>query len=434
MNQSKFAVSRFENRNGVISWRVDGRLHGVRFRKNFKTKEEAAAEKSSLELKALQADSGIRSATTFLTDAQLREAEDAFRRVEGRAHSLLEYLDCGLTNFREPNRQKLLADAVADYVATKTVAHERTLLSMRQLRSITNELDVLKRHFPKGPVSQFTPAILLPYLERGKPSLKTYNNRRGLLSTFFKFAFQKDWLATNPVEKTPHYRINHRRGSATTITAEHAAKLMTYLETYENGELVPYFALCLFAGIRPCVRFGEITKLQATSVRLDTGVIHIEPEVSKVRMKRLVTIQPNLAAWLRSYPLDRFPIIPPNSMNTRRKSAPSLASPTTYCGTRSFRCSWPNSDRWVKRHCRPAIPKALSANTTSTSRAQPRRPSSSPLPQNSARHPKSRRIAKRRRHRSRFPHPPLTSKSLVDARRQLHGNDAFNSHHLQSAH
>lgn len=319
MNQSKFAVSRFENRNGVISWRVDGRLHGVRFRKNFKTKEEAAAEKSSLELKALQADSGIRSATTFLTDAQLREAEDAFRRVEGRAHSLLEYLDCGLTNFREPNRQKLLADAVADYVATKTVAHERTLLSMRQLRSITNELDVLKRHFPKGPVSQFTPAILLPYLERGKPSLKTYNNRRGLLSTFFKFAFQKDWLATNPVEKTPHYRINHRRGSATTITAEHAAKLMTYLETYENGELVPYFALCLFAGIRPCVRFGEITKLQATSVRLDTGVIHIEPEVSKVRMKRLVTIQPNLAAWLRSYPLDRFPIIPPNSMNTRRK-------------------------------------------------------------------------------------------------------------------
>lgn len=319
MNPTKFAVSRFENRNGVISWRVDGRLHGVRFRKNFKTKEEAAAEKSSLELKALQADSGIRSATTFLTDAQLREAEDAFRRVEGRTHSLLEYLDCGLANFREPNRQKLLVDAVADYVATKTVAHERTLLSMRQLRSITNELDVLKRHFPKGPVSQFTPAILLPYLERGKPSLKTYNNRRGLLSTFFKFAFQKDWLATNPVEKTPHYRINHRRGSATTITAEHAAKLMIHLETYENGELVPYFALCLFAGIRPCVRFGEITKLQATSVRVDTGVIHIEPEVSKVRMKRLVTIQPNLAAWLRSYPLDRFPIIPPNSMNTRRK-------------------------------------------------------------------------------------------------------------------
>ena len=48
-------------------------------------------------------------------------------------------------------------------------------------------------------------------------------------------------------------------------------------------------------------------------------MIHIEPEVAKVRMKRLVTIQPNLAAWLHAYPLDRFPIIPRNAQKIRRK-------------------------------------------------------------------------------------------------------------------
>ena len=319
MNQTEFAVRRFENRNGVTSWRVAGLLHGVRIRKNFKTKEAAAAEKAMLEIGALQATAGMRAATTFLSDAKLREAEDAFRRLDARPRSLLFYLDYALANYREPDQQKPLADAVAEYYATKKTAHERTLLSMRQLRSIENELNIFKARFPKALVSEFTAAKLVPYLERGKPSLKTYNNRRGLLSTFFKFAFQKDWILVNPVEKTPHHRINHRRGSATTITAEHAAKLMAYLETFENGKLVPYFALCLFAGIRPCVRFGEITKLQAASVRLDTGAIHIEPEVSKVRMKRLVTIQPNLAAWLRAYPLDRCPIIPANSMNTHRK-------------------------------------------------------------------------------------------------------------------
>jgi hypothetical protein len=36
-------------------------------------------------------------------------------------------------------------------------------------------------------------------------------------------------------------------------------------------------------------------------------------------MKRNVTIQPNLAAWLRAYPLAEFPIVPPNSMNTRKE-------------------------------------------------------------------------------------------------------------------
>jgi hypothetical protein len=71
-HENTFAVSRFLNRNGVISWRVAGWLHGVRIRKNLKTKEEAAAEKAALELKAMQATSGLRSATTFLADEQLR--------------------------------------------------------------------------------------------------------------------------------------------------------------------------------------------------------------------------------------------------------------------------------------------------------------------------------------------------------------------------
>jgi hypothetical protein len=62
-------------------------------------------------------------------------------------------------------------------------------------------------------------------------------------------------------------------------------------------------------------------KLRPEHVRLDTGVIHIEPEVSKVSMKRNVTIQPNLAAWLRAYPLDRFPIIVPALQKHRAKIA-----------------------------------------------------------------------------------------------------------------
>ncbi|MGH8018762.1 MAG: site-specific integrase [Opitutaceae bacterium] len=80
---------------------------------------------------------------------------------------------------------------------------------------------------------------------------------------------------------------------------------------------MPFFALCLFAGIRPCLRTGEILKLRPEHVRLDTGVIHIEPEVSKVRMKRNVAIQPNLAAWLGAYPLEEYPIIPKSMQHHR---------------------------------------------------------------------------------------------------------------------
>lgn len=148
--QSAFAIRKFKNQSGLLSWRIEGRLHGLRIRKNFLGREEAAAEKTAMEMKALHVAAGMRSATTFLTDTQLREAEEAYRRVDGRASPLLAYLDFALANYRERDQLKPLDEAIAEYYATKKTAYERTLLSVRQLRSIENELGALKGCFPKA--------------------------------------------------------------------------------------------------------------------------------------------------------------------------------------------------------------------------------------------------------------------------------------------
>jgi hypothetical protein len=60
-----------------------------------------------------------------------------------------------------------------------------------------------------------------------------------------------------------------------------------------------------------------------TSLR-DCGIFPAgrEPSIRSLRewtRFRLVTIHPNLAAWLRAYPLDEFPIVPVNIPNTRRR-------------------------------------------------------------------------------------------------------------------
>lgn len=75
---------------------------------------------------------------------------------------------------------------------------------------------------------------------------------------------------------------------------------MAHFEVCDGGRWIPYFALCLFAGIRPGVPYGEISKLKPEAVNLETGIIHISAEVSKVREPRKITIHPNLAAWLRA--------------------------------------------------------------------------------------------------------------------------------------
>ena len=50
--------------------------------------------------------------------------------------------------------------------------------------------------------------------------------------------------------------------------------------------------------------------LQAKDFRFDTGVILVEPEVSKVNEKRTIKIQPNLKRWLEQYPIEDYPILP----------------------------------------------------------------------------------------------------------------------------
>jgi integrase len=99
---------------------------------------------------------------------------------------------------------------------------------------------------------------------------------------------------------------------------------MEFAETHEGGRWVPYFALCLFAGIRPGVPYGEITKLKPEAVKLDERLIDISKAVSKVRKQRKVKIAPNLAAWLTAYPLDKYPIILGNFKKRRQKFAKKL--------------------------------------------------------------------------------------------------------------
>ncbi len=304
-----FVVSQFTNPSGAVVFRVSGWLDGKRIRRNFATRAEAEAERQVFEIGHVQAKTGARVAVTRLTDEQLHEAEAVFRRLAGQGQTLSFCIDYSLANYRAPERRKLLAEAISDYVANKEHEFEQDQISRPQMGRIRWDLKKLQAHFRGLSVAELTVPGLVAFLEMGRPSMKTYNNRRGILSTFFKFAFHRSWIAENPILRVPHHRIRRRRGIAITFTAAKARDLMEHFEGFEGGRWVPYFALCLFAGIRPGVPDGEISKLQPNSVDLDAGTIFVSAEVSKVREPRRVTIQPNLAAWLRAYPLDKIPIV-----------------------------------------------------------------------------------------------------------------------------
>jgi integrase len=316
-----FVILEFTNPSGEIVFRVSGWSDGKRVRKNFATRADAEAERQVLEIQRLQTDAGVRVAATRLTAEQLQEAEAVFCRLAGQPQSLPFWVDFALANYRQPQNQKLLTEAVAEYIGAKTHEFEQKHVSLPQLARIRWDLKRFQEHFCGQRVADLTVSDLVKFFERGRPALKTYNNRRGIVSTFLKFCYLRGWIAENPVQRIPQHRIRQRRGSAQTFTAAQARELMEFIEGLEGGRFVPYFALCLFAGIRPGVPDGEITKLRPDAVNLDAGVIDVLAEVSKVREPRQVTIQPNLAAWLRAYPLEQFPLVVGNFQKRRAKFA-----------------------------------------------------------------------------------------------------------------
>jgi integrase len=317
---NSFVISQFTNPSGEIVFRVSGWLDGKRLRKNFPTRPEAEAERQILEVQRLRTETGVRTTVTRLSEDQLQEAEAIFRRLAGRPRPPSFYIEYALANYREPLTQKPLTEAVAEYIATKDHERVQDLISEPHLTRMKWDLERLQKHFPGATVAGLTGAKLVEYFEARRAAIKTYNNRRGIVSTFLKFALQRDWITDNPLAKIPPRRIRRRRGGAVTFAAQQAKDLMAYVEEHYPSA-VPFFALCLFAGIRPCLRTGEILRLKPEHVKTTEGIIRIDGEVSKVREPRLVTIQPNLAAWLKAYPLAKFPIIPANLQHIREKVA-----------------------------------------------------------------------------------------------------------------
>jgi hypothetical protein len=332
MAKSRFKITEFTNRTGTIAYRVSGTLDGNTIRKNFKTRTEASDYRQKLDIEFLNGGSKGQTVWTTLTHEENRDAIAAIHMLKKAkaSKSLTFAVGHYLRTYREHAEDITVAIAAASYTAEKQKEKERGMITELQARCIRAELERFTEFFGTRVLGELRSPEIRDYLEttsrpgRGSkiPSLKTWNNRRGYLSTFFKYCLFHEYITHNPILSVPQFKIAKARGTAETLSAQQVADLMLDLETYRGQEspvagwwgkpgcLVPYFALTLFAGIRPDWQTGEIGRVLPGHIRFDTDIILIEPSVSKINEKRTIKLQPNLRLWLERYPIKTFPIIP----------------------------------------------------------------------------------------------------------------------------
>lgn len=260
---------------------LSGWVRGRRYRKQFKIRELALGEKSALEVEAANLGGELRARNTRLSVSQLAECEAAMTRLGPKSLSLA--VEWFLTTYRAPAAALAVETAVAAFLEAK-VAHVRPLA----LRDYRCTLTAFQAAFPAREVHTLSTADIQSFLANRGVGKKRLNNLRGDLNAFFVFCqtAPREWTRENPVKPIEKCRI--ARGIPEVISADTAARLMAYVETYTGGPstkqspgfLVPYFALCLFAGLRPSVPEGEACKLgslpdPAKFIDLALGVIRI---------------------------------------------------------------------------------------------------------------------------------------------------------------
>ena len=301
--ESRFRVLPFTNRRtGKQSFRVTGfDREGRRVRENFTDVAAAKARSVELELEFLgnRPEAALRHTT--LTDGQLRFCETALARL-GDPRELLPAVEAWIATGREkaasaPVDAPRLCEAVGlfvDWLEQPAAPGKRTLRP-RTVESLRAHLQKFAARTQNLPLPDIRPSHVEAFVDDGYPSQQTRLNRKFAISRFFRWAAQRErrWAAGNPAAAVEIQREQSEE-TPQIFSVEQCERLLRAAEAFQGGRVLPFVAVCLFAGLRP----AEAARLTWDCVCLADRKLTVEAQASKRRKKRVVTICDSLAAWL----------------------------------------------------------------------------------------------------------------------------------------
>ncbi|MBL9114848.1 MAG: phage integrase N-terminal SAM-like domain-containing protein [Verrucomicrobiaceae bacterium] len=303
---------------------VDGT--GTRIRRKFKNEEEARSFATANVERIANRKELKKAISTDLEAEQIAQAENAFRRLRGR-YSLDEVVEYFLRHFKAPETEIMLTEARRKFLDGKEREglRERSIYQLeRTLAQFAEFMERTMASSESGPRECMVHEISTGDIETFLGSLKskdgihrakfsTWNGYRADLSSFFAWCSDKKrrWCSENPVTNTTRYAhklVHQQRPEPDVLTPEQAEALLAYATTFKGGAYVRYFALLLFAGLRPT----EALKLARHEKRhelidLECGEIELPAEITKTGRKRTIKIQPNLKKWLVAFPGEVLP-------------------------------------------------------------------------------------------------------------------------------
>lgn len=211
---------------------------------------------------------------------------------------------------------------VAEAVEGRLAAAKALKRSRVHVNDLNYRLRQFKADFGPRLLSELTTAEVQSWilaLDRAPGTLASFKTA---LASVFTWAIRLGWIQRNPAAAVTVPEA--AREPVEILTPAELGKLLEAAAAWKEGRaagvLVPALAIGAFAGLRR----SEIERLDWSHVRLDRGHIVVFSKKTRTASRRLVTIEPALAAWIRPHAKEAGRVIARNSDERRRfnKSAP----------------------------------------------------------------------------------------------------------------
>lgn len=259
---------------------------GKRIRRLFKTKAAATGFADDM---AVKAENLGNEQAARLTEAVLRDAAEAWKLIEPLGMSLLDVVKdyASRATYRAQNvTAKAMVD---DFIES----HRLRGSSGAHVKVLKSRLGKFAMEFGDKNVCDVQRDDVVTWINRQRVAPATVNNTLRELRSCFQWAKEQGFVRENPIATTKDLRRKVVRPEPGILSVGDFARLLAAA----HPDVLPYFVIAGFAGIRP----DELLRLEWAHVRHDEGLIEIKGEHAKTSERRLVKIEPALAAFLAPY-------------------------------------------------------------------------------------------------------------------------------------
>jgi integrase len=275
------------HKSGQKGWVVDGRIRGRGERHFYKTRAEAETKAEQLRLtRKNQGTAGL-----ALPERARVEAAECIKRLETVGATLTEAVEFFIRHARPEAGAGKVSDIIKEFLKEKASAGRRA----SYLRMQKSVLGNFAKEFGSREIHTIGHSEINNWIMAHPWKLRTRKNYQTDLSNFFSFATRRGYCASNPLVRLEKVTLDDLPPGI--LKVEQVIKTLNVASSFDEGVLLPYVAIGLFAGLRA----DEFEKLDWNEVSLAHRTIEVKGAKAKSRQRRIVAMSDNLHAWLRDH-------------------------------------------------------------------------------------------------------------------------------------